>query len=263
MRICSARGCSTPIPDDRKDKCCKSCRTKYSAAWRQKNLDRSREIARVSKRKERSNFANAEEREAYLARQRAITNRCRDRHREAYRARMKAYQPKAKAAKKAKRLADPDEARRKDREDSRRRRDYRVEWQRRNYAKNRDKIRTRAKECRLANVERYRATDRARYMRDRFKRILGSEKARARRAGAAGSHTVAEWKSVLRHYGRKCIYCSVPLTIKNISKDHRTPLSRGGTNNILNIVPACRTCNSKKNARTYEEYMSLLNAVSC
>jgi len=102
--------------------------------------------------------------------------------------------------------------------------------------------------------EHVRAIDRARYVRDREKRISQSVKVRVKRAGAPGSHTVAEWKAVLRHHERKCAYCGVARTWKNVSRDHKIPLSRGGTNDIRNIVPACRSCNVKKNARTPEEF---------
>ena len=134
---------------------------------------------------------------------------------------------------------------------------------RNSYARHRDARRQKAKERRELDGDAIRASDRARYERDRYKRILQSEKIRARRAGATGTHTVAEWKSVLRHYHRKCVYCGVRLTNKTISKDHRIPLSRGGGNDIRNIVPACRRCNSKKHARTHEEYVALLTSVGC
>src|ERR1035441_10636303 len=103
-----------------------------------------------------------------------------------------------------------------------------------------------------------RANDVARYARDREKRISESMKVRAKRAGATGSHTIAEWKSVLRHFGRKCVSCNTKLTPKNVSRDHRQPLCRSGSNDIRNIVPACRSCNSKKHDKTFEEFRKVL-----
>ena len=103
-----------------------------------------------------------------------------------------------------------------------------------------------------------RAIDHARYARDREKRISASMQVRAKRAEAPGSHTIAEWKSVLRHFGRKCVYCNTKLTRYNVSRDHVTPLSRGGTNDIRNIVPACRKCNIRKNVRTPDEFRKVL-----
>jgi 5-methylcytosine-specific restriction endonuclease McrA len=103
-----------------------------------------------------------------------------------------------------------------------------------------------------------RVTDRKRYIRHREKRISESIQVRAKRAGATGSHTIAEWKSVLRHFGRKCVYCNTKLTPKNVSRDHRQPLCRSGSNDIRNIVPACRSCNSKKHDKTFEEFRKVL-----
>jgi 5-methylcytosine-specific restriction endonuclease McrA len=100
--------------------------------------------------------------------------------------------------------------------------------------------------------------DEARYARDKEKRISASMAVRAKRAGAPGSHTIAEWKAVLRHHGRTCVYCNTKLTPKNVSRDHRQPLCRSGSNDIRNIVPACRSCNSKKHDKTFEEFRKVL-----
>lgn len=59
-----------------------------------------------------------------------------------------------------------------------------------------------------------------------------------------GKHTEAEWKLLKFYYGNRCAYChkrGVKLT-----KDHVIPVSKGGSDNIKNIVPACASCNSRK-----------------
>lgn len=43
--------------------------------------------------------------------------------------------------------------------------------------------------------------------------------------------------------------------------DHRTPIARGGSNGIENLVPACNSCNSKKGTRTEPEFRLWLTAV--
>jgi 5-methylcytosine-specific restriction endonuclease McrA len=122
----------------------------------------------------------------------------------------------------------------------------------------REYSKVRSKTLRELDGDAARAADRARYERDREGRITQSIKMRAKRAEAPGSHTIAEWKSVLRHFGRKCVYCNTKLTRYNVSRDHVTPLSRGGTNDIRNIVPACRKCNVRKHTRTPEEFRKVL-----
>ncbi len=74
---------------------------------------------------------------------------------------------------------------------------------------------------------------------------------RALAAGAAGSFTAAEWRALVERHGARCAYCGGegPLEI-----EHRVPLSRGGTNDISNIVPACRGCNARKHDKTDEEF---------
>ncbi len=67
---------------------------------------------------------------------------------------------------------------------------------------------------------------------------------RRARERAGGTHTAREWELVKIQYGYRCAYCGIkPLCL---TKDHVTPLAKNGTNDIANIVPACRHCNSVK-----------------
>lgn len=78
---------------------------------------------------------------------------------------------------------------------------------------------------------------------------------RARRIGNGGSHTLAEWKAKCSEYGHKCAYCG---EAKKLTRDHAVPLSRGGTDSIDNIIPACQWCNSRKRTRTVEEFAAAI-----
>ena len=50
---------------------------------------------------------------------------------------------------------------------------------------------------------------------------------------------------------RTCIYCGgFPDTV-----DHITPLVRGGTNEIFNLAPCCKSCNSSKGSKLIHEWM--------
>ena len=51
-----------------------------------------------------------------------------------------------------------------------------------------------------------------------------------------------------------CVYCKVPIPFGEDSVDHRIPLSRGGLNVYSNLVVACKSCNSKKCDKTWNEY---------
>ena len=49
-----------------------------------------------------------------------------------------------------------------------------------------------------------------------------------------------------------CAYCGDRPRDRELSRDHIVPLSRGGEDRWMNVVTACRGCNSKKDNRTPE-----------
>ncbi len=57
------------------------------------------------------------------------------------------------------------------------------------------------------------------------------------------------WWKTQRHRGL-CHYCGVRFPPDQLSMDHIVPLARGGTSAKGNVVPACPTCNRKKNLDT-------------
>lgn len=58
--------------------------------------------------------------------------------------------------------------------------------------------------------------------------------------------TVAEWKAILEYFGYVCAYCLRTPENGSLTRDHIIALSRGGLDEPSNVVPACRSCNSKK-----------------
>ena len=59
--------------------------------------------------------------------------------------------------------------------------------------------------------------------------------------------TAEEWIDILKKYKFKCAYCGKEFTLfDRETKDHVIPISKGGNNVKENIVPACKSCNSKK-----------------
>lgn len=69
-------------------------------------------------------------------------------------------------------------------------------------------------------------------------------------------HTERQWQGKFFRCGMRCIYCTKPLTIQEATKDHLTPLSRGGRDTIDNIAPACFDCNTRKGTMTEGEFRS-------
>lgn len=64
----------------------------------------------------------------------------------------------------------------------------------------------------------------------------------------------------LRQQHAECIYCISVLDEVQAHLDHRTPLSRGGTNEPENLQLLCARCNSEKHAKTHSEYVAWLKA---
>ncbi len=76
---------------------------------------------------------------------------------------------------------------------------------------------------------------------------------RARKLGAEGYFTFQEWVELCEQYSSRCAYCGKGTIL---TADHVIPLSEGGSNYISNILPACKSCNSKKGVMNYEEFLS-------
>lgn len=104
------------------------------------------------------------------------------------------------------------------------------------------------------------------HRRDSMRRYYKTEKGRAnkqrkeqkRRAAAAGavsSLTRIQWDKIQNAYGGRCAYCRCDL--KRATMDHVVPVSRGGAHAAGNVVPACRSCNSKKCDRRWAPWIPL------
>lgn len=115
------------------------------------------------------------------------------------------------------------------------------EREHRYYLLHQDATRTRVVAWQAANPERVRAI--------RHRR-------RAREVAAEGSFTSREWLELVERHGWRCAYRGEGGPLQ---PDHRTPLSRGGTNFIENILPACRLCNLRKHTMTEEEFRDRLS----
>lgn len=66
-------------------------------------------------------------------------------------------------------------------------------------------------------------------------------------ADQRGSHTGAEWRTLLDVTGHRCLCCGA--TGVKLTKDHIRPVSRAGMNTISNLQSLCGPCNVRKGAR--------------
>jgi 5-methylcytosine-specific restriction endonuclease McrA len=59
--------------------------------------------------------------------------------------------------------------------------------------------------------------------------------------------TADEWIGIKESFKQRCVYCGEK---KHLTMDHIIPVSKGGFHIKGNIVPACRSCNSRKNNKS-------------
>jgi 5-methylcytosine-specific restriction endonuclease McrA len=151
-----------------------------------------------------------------------------------------------------------------------RRRAYGRDWMKRNKQRARDAMRrwrSRHRERDRANKRDYyaRNTDRSKAAVATYRRLnpeilrVVRTLRRAREMKAEGHYTLAEWLALLAEYRHRCGYCGVT---GKLEPDHRIPLARGGSNWISNIIPACRTCNTRKRTATESEFRARLAGAS-
>lgn len=67
--------------------------------------------------------------------------------------------------------------------------------------------------------------------------------------------TADQWAEMKRRYKYRCYYCGEK---KPLTQDHVIPISRGGEHTWLNILPACQSCNSRKQDKSVEEFLGNL-----
>lgn len=108
-------------------------------------------------------------------------------------------------------------------------------WQKRYYEKNKTIL-----------IERQVARQIFRYKTDPIYRENNLTKGHNRRAkieGNGGNHTTKEWLNLVKEHNNRCVNCRQE---KKLTRDHIRPISKGGTNEIINIQPLCASCNSSK-----------------
>ena len=79
-------------------------------------------------------------------------------------------------------------------------------------------------------------------------------KRRAKLKSNGGEYTLEQWQECLEFFDYKCAYSGAELTKDNTNIEHIIPISKGGTNNIYNIVPALDTVNKSKGGKDMHEW---------
>lgn len=75
---------------------------------------------------------------------------------------------------------------------------------------------------------------------------------RSRRKSAGGCCSIIQWRQRGELYGWHCAYCGTQLDFCVATIDHVVPIIKGGCNWPSNLVPACASCNSRKNSNVWQ-----------
>lgn len=60
--------------------------------------------------------------------------------------------------------------------------------------------------------------------------------------------TLTQWEVIKKHFNNTCCYCGKSLPLE---QEHFVALINGGEYSKENILPACRSCNTQKNAKSF------------
>lgn len=105
------------------------------------------------------------------------------------------------------------------------------------YRLNRDRIAEYCREFRLTHRELYRQYAQAR---------------RTRKMCLPSTLQFQDWLECLEYFSYSCAYCGS--SFGTLTQDHVIPIVSGGGYTVDNIVPACCSCNSSKNAKEFTEW---------
>lgn len=110
----------------------------------------------------------------------------------------------------------------------------------------------------LKNKKRYQ--EYARLYRDTHREKVRARvnRRRARKLASEGTHTAQQIQEQLKRQKHKCYYCQKRLQKQKgryvYHVDHIVPLSKGGSNDISNLVIACPFCNDSKGAKLLHDW---------
>ncbi|KAI4442179.1 HNH endonuclease [Schaedlerella arabinosiphila] len=66
--------------------------------------------------------------------------------------------------------------------------------------------------------------------------------------------TAYEKETVYERYNGHCAICGRPVSPKRMTISHKTPLSKGGTNGMDNLLLSCWSCSQAKQNLSMEEF---------
>lgn len=117
--------------------------------------------------------------------------------------------------------------------------------QRTNYAKRMARLIAQGPEALQHYREATNASQRAWTKANPEKSVAKVERRRARKEGVNRiSLSAAQWEEIKVAFNHRCAYCNRKM--QRLTQDHITPFVENGDHHLHNVVPACKSCNSRK-----------------
>lgn len=139
-------------------------------------------------------------------------------------------------------------------------RDKILEQKKMYYQENKKAIKKRQKNYYYENMEDCKQRERNWRISNPDARRVINERRRTREFALPSTLTEKEWKAIKKAFGNTCAYCGMSekehLKINGelLHQEHFIPLLKGGAHEKKNIIPSCRSCNSSKASKDFDEW---------
>lgn len=103
----------------------------------------------------------------------------------------------------------------------------------------------------IANIEKITEYHRQYARLNKEKVKINGHNYRSRKLSLPSTLTETQWDNIKQHFNNRCAYCGRK---SPLAQEHFLPISKGGEYTINNIIPSCKSCNSKKHNNLFNEW---------
>lgn len=121
-------------------------------------------------------------------------------------------------------------------------------------AENREERRVRQAAYRAANPEAWREWSKRNPEKIRLAQLTRRTRMHE---GSTAEVTPKDIQKLINRHDGCCVYCGIKPTNEPMQIDHVVPISKGGSNTIGNLLPACRSCNSSKRDKFLFQWLTI------
>lgn len=127
------------------------------------------------------------------------------------------------------------------------------QWAKDNVIKHNENFKKWARSWRDKNREKIRLLDKEFYVENKEKKKFYKHRRRAILRGLSENYSIQDIKDLWKEQNGLCYYCGVNLK-DDRHIEHKTPISRGGSNTKENLALSCPLCDWRKNNKTEQEF---------